>query len=128
MGEHDFTYALYPHFGSVVEGGTIEEANRLNLAAQMVKGVFVDGRRIVKVSSDNVIIDVVKKAEDEECLIVRMHECRGGRSNIILSSEYLVKQIVPCNLIEHNCGDAVEGACIEFEIKPFEIKTFKMFF
>ena len=88
--------------------------------------MFVDTRKIIQVSSDSVIIDAVKKAEDEECLIVRMHECRGGRSNVTLSSEYLVKRIVPCNLIEHNCGDAAEGSCIEFEIKPFEIITIKI--
>lgn len=128
MGEHDFTYALYPHLGAVTEGGTIEEANRLNLPAQVVKGMFKDFREIVKVSSDSVIIDTVKRAEDEECLIVRLHECRGGRSHVILSSEYPVKQIVPCNLLEHSCGESVEGANVQFEIKPFEIKTFKLFF
>lgn len=127
MGEHDFTYALYPHLGSVTEGGTIEEANSLNLPAQLVKGAFADVRKIAKVSSDSVIIDAVKKAEDEDCLIVRMHECRGGRSNVTLSSEYAVKRIAPCNLIEHNCGDIVDGASIDFEIKPFEIRTFKLF-
>lgn len=128
MGEHDFTYALYPHLGTVTEGGTIEEANRLNLPAQVVNGAFVDGRKLINVSSDSVIIDAVKKAEDEDCLIVRMHECRGGRSEVALTSEYPVKRIVPCNLIGHDCGEAVEGASVEFEVKPFEIKTFKLFF
>ncbi len=128
MGEHDFTYSLYPHIGTVTEGGTIEEANRLNLAAQVVKGVFIDARRLVKVSSDSVIMDAVKKAEDEECLIVRMHECRGGRSHVTLSSEYPVKQFVPCNLLEHDCGELIEGSSIDFEMKPFEIKTYKLFF
>lgn len=70
----------------------------------------------------------MKKAEDEDCLIVRMHECRGGRSNVTLSSEYPVKQYVPCNLLEHDCGETVKGASVEFEIKPFELKTFKMYF
>ena len=100
----------------------------MNLPAQVVNGAFVDGRKLINVSSDSVIIDAVKKAEDEDCLIVRMHECRGGRSEVTLTSEYPVKRIVPCNLIEHDCGEAVEGASVEFEVKPFEIKTFKLFF
>ena len=128
MGEHEFTYALYSHLGTVTEGGTIEEANRMNLPAQVVQGMFVDGRKLINVSSNNVIIDAVKKAEDEDCLVVRMHECRGGRGNVTLSSEYPIKRIVPCNLIEHDCGEVIEGANVEFEIKPFEIKTFKLFF
>ena len=128
MGEHDFTYALYPHTGSLTEGGTIEEANRLNIPAQVVSGVFGDNRKVVTVSTDAVLIDVVKKAEDENCLIVRLHECRGGKSKVTMQSEYPVKRITPCNLLEHNQGEAVEGNKIDFTIKPFEIKTFKMEF
>ena len=50
----------------------------------------------------SVQIDAIKKAEDEDCLIVRMHECRGGRANVTVSSEYPVKKIVLCNLLEHD--------------------------
>lgn len=128
MGGHDFTYALYPHSGTTVEGGTIEEANRLNLPAQAVQGIFEDKRKIAAVTGRGVQIDAVKKAEDEECLIVRIHECRGGREKVKLYSEYPVKRFVPCNLLEHECGEAAEGSCVEFTIRPFEIRTFKMQF
>lgn len=127
MGEHEFTYALYPHRGSVTEGGTIEEANRLNLPAQAVPGEFRDTRRLVKVSEDCIQIDAVKKAEDEECLIVRIHECRGGHGRAVLESEFPVKRIVPCNLLEHDSGEAVEGNRISVSVHPFEIKTYKMY-
>lgn len=99
----------------------------MNLPAQVVAGEFSDSRRVVTVSSERVLIDVVKKAEDEECLIVRLHECRGSRSKVTLTSEYPVKRIVPCNLLEHDCGEAVEGASVEFVVTPFEIKTFKLY-
>ena len=128
MGEHDFTYSLYPHMGAVVEGGTIEAANQLNLPAQVVSGQFVDSRKLVAVSTDSVQIDVVKKAEDEECLVVRLHECRGGREKVKLSSEFPVKRMVPCNMLEHDCGEAVEGSEVEFTVKPFEIRNFKLYF
>ena len=127
MGEHDFTYALYPHTGAVTEGGTIEAANQLNLPAQAVAGGFAEHRRIVKVSGDCVQIDVVKKAEDENCLIVRMHECRGGHGQVTMESEFPVKKIVPCNLLEHDCGEAVEGNSMEVSVHPFEIKTYKLY-
>ncbi len=128
MGEHEFTYALYPHVGAVTEGGTIEEANRMNLPAQVVNGEFIDSRRLVKTSSNSVLIDAIKKAEDEDCLIVRLHECRGGTSKVCLESEYQAKRIVPCNLLEHDCGEGVHDSYIEFDIRPFEIKTFKIYF
>ena len=72
-------------------------------------------------------MDGVKKAEDEECLIVRLHECLGGSRRAVLSSEFPVKRIVPCNLLEHDSGVAVEGAEVSFALHPFEIRTFKMY-
>ena len=128
MGEHTFTYSLYPHSGSVTAGGTIEEANRLNLPAQVICGTVADSRRLVCLDSNHVQLDVIKKAEDEDCLIVRMHECRGDRGEVSFCSEFDVKRIVPCNLLEHDVDEAVEGNRICFSIKPFEIKTFKLYF
>ena len=128
MGEHDMTYSLYPHLDTVACGGTIEEANRLNLPAQVVSGEFVDTRRIVTNLASNIQIDAIKKAEDEDCLIVRMHECKGGRSVTEFSSEYPVKRIVPCNFLEHSSGEEISGSKIELVFKPFEIKTLKLYF
>lgn len=128
MGEHDFTYALYPHQGSVMEGGVIEEANYLNLPAKAVQGTFADSRRIVCLDGEGVQIDAVKKAEDDNAIVVRFHECRGGRRRVTLSSEFDVKKFVPCNLLEHDCGEMTEGSSAEFALHPFEIKTVKMYF
>ena len=113
MGEHEFIYALYPHEGAVTEGGTMEEACRLNAPALVVSGGFRATKRIIWVEetapgATGVQIDAVKKAEDEDCLIVRMHECRGGRRRVRISSDYPVERIVPCNLLEHDL--ATEGA------------------
>ncbi len=127
MGQHEFTYALYPHIGNVSTGGTIEEANRLNIPAKTVCGVFADDRQIVRLSSQQVQLDAVKKAEDEDCIIVRIHECRGGSANVQLTSDYPVERIVPCNLLEHDCGEATVGSQVTFEMHPFEIKTFKLY-
>ncbi len=127
MGEHDFTYSFLPHTGRAQDGGVIEAANALNLPAQTMPGAFTDIRRLVKVSDDGVQIDAVKKAEDEECLVVRMHECRGGRHRVRLSSDYCVQKIVPCNLLEEDTGCAQEGGAAEFVIKPFEIMNWKIY-
>ena len=105
----------------------MEAASQLNLPAQVVPGVCKDKRQFVKVSSECVQIDAVKKAEAEECLIVRLHECRGGKGSVVLSSEYPVERIVSCNLLEHDLEEAVLGNSVAFKIKPFEIKTFKIF-
>lgn len=128
MGEHEFTYAIYPHRGTITEGGVMEQAAQLNFPAQVVEGRFKEQRKILKVSNSNIQIDAIKKAEDEECLIVRLHECRGGSQRIVLESEFPVQSIKSCNLLEREDGEAVKGNKIESLLKPFEIKTFKLYF
>ena len=91
----------------------MEEACRLNAPALVVSGGFRATKRIIRVEetapdATGVQIDAVKKAEDGDCLIVRMHECRGGRRRVRISSDYPVERIVPCNLLEHDL--ATEGA------------------
>lgn len=127
MGEHCFTYALLPHSGSVTQGSTVEEANALNQRAQVIAGRFADDRRIVTVDSAAVQIDAVKKAEDDGAFVVRIHECRGSRTKFTLRSEYPVKKVVPCNLLEHPTGDQILGAEVSGALRPFEIRTYKLY-
>ncbi len=128
MGEHTFCYSLYPHQGDHTEGGTLPAANQLNLPAQVIAGVFKEPRRPAVLTGDGVQLDAIKKAEDEDCLIVRLHECCGGRTEATLSSEFPVKKIIPCDLLERDTGEAVEAAQVHFTARPFEIKTFKLYF
>lgn len=125
MGEHDFTYALFPHAGGFIEGKTIEEAARFNLPTDVLANrVAKDAKQLVSVSADAVQIDAVKKAEDEDCLIVRMHECKGSRVTFMVDSEYLVKRLVRCNLLEED-GTVLESN--KLKLKPFELCTLKLY-
>lgn len=128
MGEHRFTYSLFPHANSVVYGGTIEEANALNQPAQVVPGSFIDDRRIVTVDTPAVQIDAIKKAEDDEAIVVRIHECRGSRAKFTLGSDYPIHRIVPCNLLEHATGSEMLRNDVSDVLRPFEIRTYKLYF
>ena len=129
MGIHEFTYSLFPHRGDCIEGGTIGEANRLNVPAAVFKNtVCPNKRQLVSVSTDAVQIDAVKKAEKEDCLIVRMHECHGSTARFTVRSEYGVKKIARCNLIEQDTGISYNGSWTELILKPFEICTLKLYF
>ncbi|RAQ22707.1 alpha-mannosidase [Hydrogeniiclostridium mannosilyticum] len=128
MGEHDFTYALLPHAGTFLDGMVIEEANRLNLPALTVAGSTAkDSRRLVKVSTNAVLVDVVKKAEDEDCLVVRLHECHGSTVGFTLSSDFAWKKVESCNLLEEGLGETFEQQELTLSMRPFEIKTFKIY-
>ena len=108
-----------------MQGNTLEEATSLNLPVRVLPGRVLDARRLAVIGSSAVIIDAVKKAEEEDCLIVRTHECRGGTQKACLTSEYDLAALTPCNLMEEAAGEPMKpGEPIVW--KPFEIKTFKL--
>ena len=127
MGEHDFTYALLPHAGGPADGGVIEEAEALNLPVRVLSGAeALSALPVVSVDSPMVHIDAVKRAEDEDCLIVRVHECRGGRGAFTLTPGFPLRAYAPVNLLEENLTEPVEADRICDVLSPFEIKTFKL--
>ena len=129
MGKHEFTYSLLPHAETAAHGHTIEESVSLNLPVHSVPGMLKnESKQIVCIDCDAVNIDAVKKAEYEDCIVVRLHECRGGRHKLKITSDFGIKAFVPCNLLEENLSEPVEQNAILTEIKPFEIQTFKLWF
>jgi alpha-mannosidase len=124
IGHHEFVYSLYPHEGDWHAGGTVQEAWRLNNPLSVCAGAPVkDAFSLLRLSADNVMVDAVKKAEDGDALIVRLHEFAGVRSMVELSSDLKLASIQECNLMEQPMGEAFP-ADQSFELKPYEIKTF----
>lgn len=129
MGEHTFTYALYPHAGNIAACDTVQEAEKLNLPVT----VFADARptaagNLLRLAGKSVKIDAVKKAEADDSLVVRMHEYRGARAGVKLSSDYPIGSAELVNLLEEPIepcmlSDAQE---ISLSFRPFEIKTVKI--
>src|SRR5205807_4355640 len=84
-GAHHFTYALYPHAGSWKQAGTLERAWELNvpLAARVVPahdGGLPAAHAFVRVEPAHVILSALKKAEDEDALVVRLYEYAGQKA------------------------------------------------
>ena len=72
------------------------------------------------------MIEVIKKAEDTDHLIVRMYEFHNKRTNATLEFFKDIEEIFECNLMERDLEKInPNGNSIDFTIKPFEIKTFK---
>ena len=73
------------------------------------------------------MIEVIKKAEDSDDLIVRVYEYHNKRTNATLSFFKEIEKAYECNLMEENIEEVkANGKEISFEIKPYEIKTFKV--
>ncbi len=131
---HEFTYSIYPHQGGFREAGTVKEAYRLNNPLKAVwkeneTGMLAASYSMVSVDKDNVVVEVVKKAEDSEDIIVRLYECYDRRTAAALTFGKEVKGVVECNMMEEG-AEPVEHAenKVFLEMKPYEIKTLKVTF
>ena len=73
------------------------------------------------------MIEVIKKAEDSDDLIIRLYEFHNKRTNVDLSFFKNIESAVECNLLEDDLSSInINGNSINFIIKPFEIKTLKV--
>ena len=130
--EHFFTYSIYPHRGTWKEAHTVQKAYELNQplytkVCEKHYGILEDALGLVKVNKDNIMIEVIKKAEDTDHLIIRMYEFFNNRTKATLEFSREIEEAFECNLMERNLEEAkFEGEKIEFTINPFEIKTFKV--
>lgn len=132
MGEHIFTYALYPHTGDFKRGNVIRAGYELNVPLRSFIASAHPGKMpkiysMFSVTSDSVIIDTVKKAEDGNSIIVRMYEAFGGRGEVRLYTALPVKRAVLTDLLERKVKNiACENGCISLYMKPFEIVTLRL--
>ena len=130
--EHFFTYSIYAHTGTWKNSKTVQLAYELNTplftkVEEAHEGELEDSLSLVKVDKENVMIEVVKKAEDSDHLIVRMYEFHNKRTNVTLEFFREISEATECNLLERDLEEVnIDLNKIHFMIKPFEIKTFKV--
>lgn len=129
--EHYFTYSIYPHLGNWKDANTAQMAYEINTplytkVEEVHEGELSNELSLVKVDKNNVMIEVIKKAEDTEHLVLRMYEFHNKRTKATLEFLKDIEEICECNLMERDL-EAIKanGNKVEFTIKPYEIKTFK---
>jgi len=130
MGDHYFTYSLLPHLGTFQASGVIQEAYNLNIPL-IVKPKAMEAAKthsFVSISTPQVIIESIKKAEDTDDIVVRLYEAHGGSvSDVLLTFAKQIKSVKLCNLLEEplvNSSNATSHNKNEVTIphmKPFEI-------
>lgn len=125
---HFFTYALYPHAEGWRTAGTVREACRLNQPALCARGGAGNARfSLASTDCANVMLETVKLAEDGDGFIVRLYETDNAKTKAVLTWNLPIVSAEECNLIEEKLvQQPFDGAHIPFEIKPYEIKTFRI--
>lgn len=81
------------------------------------------------VDCPNVVIESIKRAEQDDSMIVRLYETDNARAEVTLSLFQEISGAFQCNMLEEEEKAVMfEGKSVQFAMKPFEIKTIKVKF
>ncbi len=133
-GKHSFTYSLYTHAGNWAQSHAVERGYELNqplmaFLASKHPGKLPRSFSFFSVSSSGVILDTVKKAEDDGALVLRLYESRGKPEEVVLRLYKTPREVWETNLMEENPSPlGFKGREIPLKFKKFEIKTLKIKF
>jgi alpha-mannosidase len=83
---------------------------------------------MLQVSSPNVVLSALMPAEDGNGLIARVYEAAGhAETNVRMQFAGGIRGASEVNLIEEQLQPVgVKGDSIQFDLRPFEIKTFRL--
>jgi len=126
QGHHEFTYSLLPHCGALIDSNVIAEATQLNQAPAVFDG-YKQGEAAVPVAvaGEGVALEVLKKAEKDECRIIRLVE-RLGRETLAEVALPAGAGLVETDLLEWNDLETLGSGTVKIPMKPFEIRTFRI--
>ena len=130
LGVNLFTYSLFPHQGKWSEL-TQKAASQLNqplvaVAAPKHEGALGKEVEFLSVSTDQVAVKAVKKAEETNELIVRVYEWAGQQHDqVTLTFPTRVLSAREVNGLEEQVGSATTSDnTLTFSISKYQPKTF----
>lgn len=130
LGVNLFTYSLFPHQGKWSEL-TQKAASQLNqplvaVAAPKHEGALGKEVEFLSVSTDQVAVKAVKKAEETNELIVRVYEWAGQQHDkVTLTFPKRVLSAREVNGLEETVGSATtSNKTLTFSISKYQPKTF----
>ncbi|MBT3188207.1 MAG: alpha-mannosidase [Anaerolineae bacterium] len=135
LGEHQFSYSLYPHSGGWDER-TIAEAYALNdpilfyqadVDLTKASSLKCGAESFIQVDQPNIVIETVKKAEDGEGYIIRLYESQRKRGAFTLTTNFPLTEAWRANILEENLEEIpVKGLSLKYAIKPYQILTLRL--
>lgn len=145
MGRHHIRWAIMPHIGPLTSQSVRAAFNFNN-----PMGVYALGdskpdqnlfRSIRVYGSESLILDCIKRGEDDEdvsrgeftkragrSIILRIYESMGGKSRGTIETSLPVKKITKCNVLEDDgeeCRTYGKLKC-DIELRAFEVATFRL--
>jgi alpha-mannosidase len=136
LGPFSFSYAVMPHRGDWKSAGLPQRGYEFNndlvpVFADPHEGLPLAGRSFCRIQDPRVLVTAVKRAEDGQGIVMRLHESQGTRAMTSLVMMDKITSACECNLLEAPLPDGDRGAKIsddelEVWLEPFEIKTLRL--
>ena len=128
LGRHCFTYSLLPHMGDLNASQVVTEAAMLNQRLVVLEGYTAGNAALpCTLEAEGISLEVVKKAEKEDCIVIRLVETRGRTSSGVLKVTDKAAKLIETNLLEWTEEGEISCAReIELHLGPFEIRTYKI--
>lgn len=131
LGRHRVLYALSGHAGDWRSGKTALEAARLNqplipFRANAHEGLLGKSFSLLRVSSDDVSIQAIKKAEDSNAIVVRLRELSGrAQKGVRVSAAAKIVSAREIDAQEREIGQAtLAGGALACDIGGYELRAF----
>ncbi|MFA7129228.1 MAG: glycosyl hydrolase-related protein [Sphaerochaeta sp.] len=127
QGEQEFIYALFVHTEPWYESRLIKEAWDLNDPLIALPVSVRSPFPVFDFSECDAFLDVLKKSEDGEDVILRLHEKKGGKRLIKIGLPSVCTAWIVVDLLEEPMEASWhEGSMIEYCLHPFEVVTFRV--
>jgi alpha-mannosidase len=130
LGEHTYTYAVYPHSGDWKRERIHQHGHDYN---HRIVAIQMDSRNLKYefqsfiLQPHNLIISALKKAEKDDAVIVRFFETCGEKCRATLQVPNQIKSASCVNLLEQEEFQLdLKNGLLEMNIAPFEVVTLKL--
>jgi len=142
MGRHSIRWAIMPHQGEL-GAETVRAAFNFNNPLKLVNvtqesclNVFP----IVLRGDENLVLDTVKRGEDDEdvstdelprregrSVVIRVYDALGGRGRGVVETTWSVSKVFKANLLEDD-GEEVpfKDGKFEVDLGPFQVATYRL--
>lgn len=136
QGIHEFTYSLYPHGGTWRDALTVQQGYDLNnplLVAPVEQhlGPLNGNDSFFHADEDNIVITAIKKAADDDSLILRYYEWAGKKGVVHIHLPRAASHVWEANLMETSSEELMldsTSEIVSMPTSPYEIKTIKIRF
>lgn len=133
IGRNLFSFGIFSHKGETGSSTRIE-AQKFNqpliafTTTSSTQGSLGDSFSFMKVSSKDLLVRCVKKAYDNNDIVIRVNESIGkAHKNVSIETFFEIIGATEVYGTEQYKYDAViKDGKLVFDIKPFEIKTFRL--